>query len=275
MPVSDSAEQAYARWVALGKHHTMQYCARYAEVRNDPRLLLDGCRTIISTAWAYPRVDDSLIASYALVHDYHVVLRQRLEDVAAILVDQWGGSTRVVVDTAPMRERYWATRAGVGYIGVNNMLIVPGVGSYVFLAELLWTGRAEADEPCALDCGSCQACVRSCPGGALAGDGTVDARKCLSCLTIECSDPLPQGMLLPAMYGCDICQKVCPHNRHAAEQPTIFEHDAAIDEITPDTVMTMTSSHYRRLVSCSAMRRARLTMLQRNAQALMPQIMTK
>lgn len=274
-PVARDAVEAYARWVSEGKHHTMDYCAKYADVRSDPRLLLDGCHTVISTAWAYPRVDDTLIASYALVHDYHHVVRQKLEEIAADVTERWGGATRAVVDTAPMRERYWAVEAGVGYIGVNNMLIVPGVGSYVFLGELLWTGTVPADSPCAQSCAGCKACVRACPAQALSGNGTVDARKCLSCLTIECGDPLPEGLELCMMYGCDMCQRVCPHNRDAWDQPTVFTHDDAIDEITPDSVMTMTSSHYRKLVSHSAMRRVRLTQLQRNAQALSPSIKAK
>ncbi len=253
----------------------MEYCARYADVRNNPCLLLEGCRTVISTAWAYPRVDDTLIASYALVHDYHYVLKQKLEELATRIADHWGGSTRAVVDTAPMRERYWAVKAGVGFVGINNMLIVPGVGSYVFLAELLWTEAVAPDEQCTLSCAGCEACVKACPGGALDSDGTVDARRCLSCLTIETRDPLPEHLRLTMMYGCDVCQRVCPHNRDAAAQPTVFERDTAIDELTPESVMAMTSSHYRKVVSHSAMRRVRLSQLQRNAQALLPKTVTK
>lgn len=274
-PVSAEAMEVYARWISDGKHHTMDYCAKYADVRSDPRLLLDGCRTVISTAWAYPRVDRSLIASYALVHDYHYVVRGKLEEIAGAVTSRWGGSARAVVDTAPIRERYWAVEAGVGYIGVNNMLIVPGVGSYVFLGELLWTGTVAPDCRSTQSCGSCGACAAACPARAIATDGPVDARKCLSCLTIECNDPLPQGLELPMMYGCDICQRACPHNCDAWNQPTVFDHDAAIDHITPDSVMSMTSSHYRKLVSHSAMRRVRLTQLQRNARALSPSIKTK
>lgn len=266
--VSDEATLDYARWVSEGKHHTMDYCAKYDDVRNDPRLLLEGCRTVVSTAWAYPRVDDSLIASYALVHDYHYVLKQRLSAVADVLTERWGGQARIVVDTAPMRERYWAVQSGVGYVGVNNMLIVPDVGSYVFLAELLWTMDVEPDRPCTLTCLKCGRCVKACPAQALDGSGAVDARRCLSCLTIESSLPLPQDVQLPMMYGCDICQRVCPHNAHAADQAGVFVHDTAIDEITPASVMEMTPSHYKRVVSHSAMRRVRLTQLQRNAMAL-------
>lgn len=269
-PVDDGAARIYSRWIARGCHGSMDYLARYGDVRRHPALLLDGARTLVMCAFAYGTgVRSPLFADYALGDDYHTVLREALAPVASALEEAVPGTaTRICVDTAPLRERYWAQRAGVGFIGLNNQLIVPGIGSAVFLAALLWTGDAAPDAPCTASCTGCGACVRACPGKALDGHGGMDARRCLSYLTIEYRDALPDGISLPGrIYGCDICRDVCPLGKGATEvnvlpalrpRPEILALDIAAVRALDRPAFSAT---FRR----SAIKRAKLDGLLRNA----------
>lgn len=217
-PVSREAVSQYAAWTASGRHGPMGYMTNYDEVRSDPRLLLDGAMSIIIAAFPYWYPDPQWrsrrrIARYARGEDYHSVVRRRLLNVASAISEQFGGTTRVCVDTAPLRERYWAVKAGLGFIGRNNTLIIPGAGSYFFLGEILTTLELKSDEPCSLSCGDCLGCVKACPAGALDEPGALDARRCLSCLSIELRGDFPDGTNLRGrLAGCDTCQEVCPHN---------------------------------------------------------------
>ena len=268
----------YERWITTGRHGTMDYCARYQDVRTHPALLLEGARTVISCAFCYnsgiePQPDGPTIARYALGADYHYVLKDRLNRLGEWITARYGGQTRALVDTAPMRERYWAVQAGIGFIGLNNQLIIPGAGSYFFLGELLWTGEVPPDEPCRLSCDGCGRCVKACPGGALDGCGGCDARRCLSYLTIEhrsAPDEMPDSIPRHGyVYGCDICQRVCPHNAKAP-LTTIeeFTPDPRKINLKPDDIRTMTSSGYKRFTAGSAMRRIPLKRLQYNMSIL-------
>lgn len=264
----------YCSWIAGRRHGTMTYMERYGDIRRDPRLLLEGARSMICCAFSYYtsalRQPGALsIARYALGKDYHDIVRRRLEAVAERIRLRYGGETRVCVDTAPLYERYWAARAGLGVIGLNNQLIIPGAGSYFFLGEILTTAplnsTADISEPPA--CEQCGRCVRACPTGALNPDGSCDASRCLSYLTIENRDEFPDGTDLHGrFYGCDCCAEACPHN---ANPPL-----CAIDELKPnprllsltaDEVIAMTREEYTDLFRGSAMKRAKLSGLQRNA----------
>ena len=266
-PVGEAAVRLYDSWIARGNNATMDYCGKYADVRSDPRLLLEGARTIICCAFPYEsQARSPIISRYALGLDYHHALKERLGALAENIKAAYGGECRAVVDTAPMRERYWAVKAGIGFVGVNNQLIIPGMGSYFFLGELLWTGEAEPDSPCGLHCINCRRCVIFCPGKALDGKGGCDARKCVSYLTIEHRGELPAGANLAGKaYGCDICQQVCPHNRVEPTPPLPeFAPDPEIMALTPENLQAMTPSHYKKLTASSAMRRAPLHQLLRN-----------
>lgn len=208
----------------------------------------------------------AMIASYAWGRDYHYAVKHRLTQLGEYIASAFGGECRPLVDTAPIRERYWAVKAGVGFVGVNNQLIVRGAGSYFFLGELLWTGSLTPDIPDNGTCHGCMACVRACPGKALDGKGGCDARRCVSYLTIEHRGEIPEGCdLQGSIYGCDICQRVCPHNAlHPVSELPEFEPDPAIMSLTADEIATMTPSHYKKLVSHSAMRRVPLSQLRRN-----------
>lgn len=267
-PVDPEAVERYRRWLSEGRHGEMAYLEKYDDVRCDPSLLLEGSRTLISCAFNYtPAVHHPHIADYALGRDYHEVVRELLSDFAAWLRGRYGGETRVCVDTAPLRERYWAVKAGVGYLGLNNYLIVPGAGASFFLGEVLWTGEVEPDEPCRLHCRGCGACVRACPAGALAADGYVDARRCLSYLTIEHRGDLPSGTPLGEhLYGCDVCRLVCPECTGAPVTDIgDFRPSSALMALDRERIANLTQDDFSALFRHSAIRRAKLAGLRRNA----------
>lgn len=215
--VDRQAADRYARWIERGGHGELHYMERHGELRLDPRRLLPGCHTIVSAAWLYnpPCLRDAslpYLARYAYSRDYHKALRSVLRPLTRQIEARYGCATRICIDSAPVMERYWAVKSGVGFCGRNGLLIVPGAGSRVFLTELLLTLELPPDTPCTLSCAGCGECVRACPAAALCGDGTTDCRRCISALTIEVPGSavsLPQATLA----GCDVCQDVCPHNR--------------------------------------------------------------
>ena len=179
-------------------------------------------------------------------------------------------ATRPCVDSAPIRERYWAQRAGIGFVGRNNCLILPGKGSYYFLGEIVTTASLSPDEPCTMSCGDCGRCVEVCPSGALRDVGGADCNRCLSCLLIENHDEsLPEwvsGVAGDRVVGCDECQLCCPHNAHA--EPTTIEDFApteAVMTLTRERIMAMTGGGFRRTFAHSAISRLRLKTLRRNA----------
>lgn len=300
--VPASQQKIYECWLAEGRNAGMEYMARYADVRRNPSLLIennacagesgaegnDSCaRTLIVCAFAYadgstPR--HALIADYALSDDYHNVLRRRLQPVAAALeAAVQGSATRICVDTAPLRERFWASRAGVGYIGLNNQLIVPGIGSAVVLGTLLWTEVVTPDASLEhRTCRRCGRCVATCPGGALTADGAMDCRRCLSYLTIEHRGALPVGTRLPGrIYGCDICRHVCPEgNPDTAANPEgkaaknivceEFAPRAAVMALDAEAIAAMTPADFSSIFGGSAVKRAKLEGLQRNLRAAVP-----
>ncbi len=267
--VDASAADGLRAWLAAGRHASMAYMERYEAIRLDPRLLLDGALTVISLAFSYRQPDGlhhPFIADYALGQDYHSALRRRLQPMVEALAEL-GAKARVCVDSAPILERYWAVRAGIGFVGRNHQLIVPNVGSDVLLAEIITTLQIEPDSACQLSCDACNVCISACPGQALCADGSFDARRCLSYLTIEHRGDLPQGCdLCGKVYGCDDCRRVCPHNRCAA--PALideFRPDPHIMAIDAETLAAMSSNAYRHLTANSAMSRVPLKQLLRNA----------
>ncbi|MCC8038118.1 MAG: tRNA epoxyqueuosine(34) reductase QueG [Bacteroidales bacterium] len=257
--------ESYRRWLAEGCHGTMEYLEKYDAIRSDPRQLLPGATTVISLAFNYylpPRVAAGSIAMYAQGMDYHWVVKERLQRLAEMIP----GESRVCVDTAPLRERWWAQRAGVGFIGRSGMLVVPGQGTHFFLGEILTTAEFPPDEPCRVTCGTCRRCVDACPAQAICGDGTIDARRCLSYLTIEHRGDFPPGTDLHGhLYGCDVCADCCPHNRGAvATTIPEFHPREALLAMTDDRWQRLTSGDWRRLTRGSAMSRLSLSGIRRN-----------
>lgn len=276
-PVTAQDEQLYLDWIAQGKHGEMDYLDRWHDVRRDPRLLLDGAKSVIMAAFRYPGSQEVTgnegplrWARYALGKDYHEVVRERLTHTAHQISETTGAACRVTVDTAPLRERYWAQRAGIGYMGLNGQLIVPGAGSWVVLGGIITTLELQPDKPATGTCLGCMKCVMACPGQALNGNGSVDARRCMSYLTIESRNPdaLDGIDLKGRVYGCDVCQEVCPMN--------IDVTGNIIDEFTPrkeiialsrDRIASMEQADFSRIFSHSAIKRTKLAGLRRNARS--------
>ena len=218
-----------AWWIDAGLAGCMEdWLRRHLPLRARPESLLTGARSVIMLATDYaaendPRRSDpnrGQLARYALGEDYHGLLRQRLNSLGAWLEERVPGCrTRGVVDSAPLSERELAARAGLGWFGKNTMLIDPRAGSYFFLSGLLTTLPFPPDQPIAVDhCGSCTACLDACPTGALPEPRLLDANRCLSALTIEDRGTVPADLRSGFgnwVFGCDICQEVCPWNRHA------------------------------------------------------------
>lgn len=257
-PAEPAAVAQHARWIAAGGHADMGYLANYPDVRANPALLLPGAKSMVIVAFPYfNREPFQLpIALYARGRDYHEVVRERLTPLGEAL----GGEYRICVDSAPLRERYWAERAGLGRIGRNNQLIVPGLGSYCFIGTMLTTAdlperRPFADLPD--PCGDCQRCVTACPGHALHPDGAaLTAARCISYLTIEGRMPLPDH--LRGHFGCDICQQVCPHNQGI---PTTalpeFLPRPELAALSPADFAALSNSALRRLTAHSPLARSR------------------
>lgn len=272
--------EKYTRWLGRGAAGGMDYLSNYPELRRNPAVMSEGARTVMVCAFSYYHGETqhpqaARIAMYAHGSDYHEVLRKRLEPVAALLRDA-GHTARVCVDSAPVLERYWAVQAGVGFIGRNRMLIVPGKGSYFFLAEILTSAELEPDAPCTLSCAGCGRCVAACPGGALRADGGFDARRCLSYLTIEHRGGMPpkvdgrpvSAVLGRRLYGCDTCQEVCVHN--SSPIPTEideFRLRPALKNITRADVLEMTQERFSTLFAHSPVKRVKLEGLKRDAAA--------
>jgi epoxyqueuosine reductase len=219
----------YLDWIAAGHHGEMAYMAREDAVRRrvDPTEALDGCRTIIVVSQLYGPgsdrtndADSAIVARYAEGRDYHDVFEERLDRLVESLEEiRPDVRARRYVDYGPVMERDHAQRAGLGWIGKNTMLIDPGLGSYLMLGELLTDLEIEPDDPFLPDrCGTCTRCIDACPTDAILPDRTIDSRRCISYLTIELKGSIPVD-LRPAIgnrvFGCDICQEVCPWNTDA------------------------------------------------------------
>ena len=274
-PVDDEAVARYDHWIELGHNGCMQWAAGHRDLRRDPSLLLEGAQTVISLALNYYPTrfqppEAMRVAYYAYGRDYHEVLREKLTELAHFIEQITHCATRPCVDSAPIRERYWAQRAGLGFIGRNNCLIIPGKGSYFFLGEIVTTAQLPPDEPCMLSCGDCGRCIEACPSGALTGDGAADASRCLSCLLIENHDEqLPDWVAQVVgdkVVGCDECQLCCPHNAHAvATTVSDFAPADAVMSLTRDRIAQMSAGDFKRTFAHSAISRLRHKTLRRNA----------
>src|SRR5437867_9835488 len=215
---------AFARWLEAGHAATMDYLARGRDDRLDPDRLLPGCRSVVAVALAYARDDDpswAPVARYARGRDYHDVMRPRLLELAEFIGQTAGGDVRcrAAVDTSALLERDLAARAGLGWIGKNTNLLDPSIGSYFFIGTVLTTAELEWDERLPDRCGTCTACLDACPTQAFVGSYALDARRCIAYLTIEHRGDIPEEFreaIGEWVFGCDVCQDVCPWNRKAA-----------------------------------------------------------
>ncbi len=266
------------RFLDEGRHGEMEYLENTREVRVDPRhdRMLAGAKSVIVLASSYARPEPlkgptpGRVARYAQGRDYHNVLGKRAQKLARVLREA-GYQTRSSVDTLPVLERAWAQRAGIGFIGKNCCLIVPGLGSHVLLTALITTAELAADEPMRERCGRCRACLDACPTGAFLAERDMDARRCISYLTIEqdapIAEPLREGVGA-WIFGCDVCQDVCPFNaaaRPASSPSEPFAPDARWDRYDAAELLTLDDEAFRSYAQGSPVARAGRISLARNA----------
>jgi epoxyqueuosine reductase len=262
-------------WLARGYHGKMDYMARNRELRTDPGLLVPGARSVISLLYNYypardlSREGEYKVAKYAYGEDYHKVLRKKLKLLMHRIRDEVGEiDGRVFVDSAPVMERQWAARAGLGWIGKNTLLLNRRLGSYFFIAELIVDIELEYDGPVKDYCGTCRRCLDACPTGAFPQPGVLDASRCISYFTIELREHIPPGLheqFQNWIFGCDICQDVCPWNRFAKphNEPDFDPSETLVGMRTSDWER-LDEEEFLRIFENSALRRAGIAGLRRN-----------
>ena len=276
---ADAVDEAdlLAEWLARGRHGTMRWMENWRDKRVDPRLLVEGCRSVVSVGLVYYRPDreapqpaGTKVARYAWGPDYHRVLKDKLHALLArgrALDPAFEG--RAFTDSGPVMERWWAERAGLGWRGKNTLLLNKRLGSFFFLGELLV--RAELDpDPAGVDhCGTCTRCIDACPTGAIVAPHELDARRCISYRTIEHREalaPAEEEGVGEWLFGCDICQDVCPWNREAPESGEDgFRARAAAWPPSLDDVLTMRGEQFDARFGDTAIERTRRRGLVRNA----------
>jgi epoxyqueuosine reductase len=263
--------KTFENWLDEGRHGEMKYLAdeRSRLRRADPKLILPECKSILVLGIPYtpppPLAEGSgergRLASYAWGDDYHLILPEKLKALAAFIEEQVGHPipNRWYTDTGPILERDLAQRAGLGWIGKNTCFINPRAGSYFLLAEILLGIELEPDAPFVTDhCGACTRCIEACPTGCILPDRTLDARRCISYLTIELRDDIPED-LRPLMgdwiFGCDVCQMVCPWNRFASRGDAVFADKEPPLSLTDELLLTPEA--FNRRFERSPVKRAR------------------
>jgi epoxyqueuosine reductase len=282
-PVGSHRELGFLRhWLDRGFAGEMQYMRRSADRRADVRAVLPSARSVIALGTVY-NVDrpysteiadpaTALIARYAWGDDYHDVIQRRMEALLEWMREQAGVAfdARAYVDTGPVQERVYAQYAGLGWIGRNTCVINPELGSWFFLSEILCSLDLEPDVPALDQCGTCRLCLDACPTGALVEPYVLDSTRCLSYLTIEVREGIPEGSRVSVgshAYGCDVCQEVCPWNLHGGEDAnpaSPWLPRAAFDQPSLAALWRLPDAELRAALKKSAMTRAGVKRLRRN-----------
>jgi epoxyqueuosine reductase len=269
-------------WLQQGAHGKMAYMENHFDLRIDPTLLVPGAKSVICLTFNYftPKKQHDpeapKISRYAYGEDYHHVVKDRLNTLLAFMQEQIGEiNGRCFVDSAPVLEREWARRAGIGWNGRNTLTIHPKRGSNFFLAEIICDLPLLYDDPIRDHCGTCRRCIDACPTQAISQEGyLLDASRCISYLTIELREEIPrefQDQTDNWMFGCDVCQDVCPWNRFAKqhEEPALEPHPDLLD-LTKRDWIELTEETFGRVFRKSAVKRAKFAGLQRNIRFLFP-----
>lgn len=269
---ADTEALFFDRWIAEGYHAGMKYMENYRDIRLNPAGLIEGARSVISVALNYypaqkQSPDAPRISYYAYGKDYHIVLKDKLRQLWQYITEELLPSiepvpeARAFTDSAPLLERYWAWKAGLGWIGKNTNLIIPGKGSFFFLGEIVTTLELDYDSPQENRCGDCRRCLDACPTGALESAGHLNANKCISYLTIEHKGDIPSELasrLGNRLYGCDTCQEVCPWNRFAVPtREEAFTPSPAFLSFKKEDLADFTREDYNRIFARSAVKRAK------------------
>ena len=268
------------QWLKNNMHGEMQYMENHFDKRLDPRLLVDGAKSVISLGLNYYTEQlqaDPLapkISKYAYGADYHHVIKEKLKQLLQFInenIGEVGG--RAFVDSAPVLDKAWARKAGLGWIGKNTNLINKQLGSFFFLCELIVDLELEYDiEPTADHCGTCTRCIDACPTEAIVGPYVVDGSKCISYLTIELKNEIPaefKGKMDNWMFGCDICQDVCPWNRFSVlhSQPAFTPHPDLL-HLSATDLHEITEETFQKVFKNSAVKRTKFSGLKRNIEFL-------
>ncbi|MEE1944406.1 tRNA epoxyqueuosine(34) reductase QueG [Pedobacter sp. KR3-3] len=269
-------------WLNNNRHGEMAYMENHFDKRLDPRLLVEGAKSVVSLTLNYftpaKQLDSEApkISKYAYGTDYHTVIKEKLKELLAFINDEIGEvSGRCFVDSAPVMDKAWAQKAGLGWRGKNANLISKDAGSFFFLAELIIDLELEYDKPFVADhCGSCTRCIDACPTDAIVAPYTVDGSKCISYLTIELKNEIPaefKGKMENWMFGCDICQDVCPWNRFATpHQEPAFEPTHELLQLKKTELVDLTDEVFKQVFKGSAVKRTKFSGLKRNIDFLKP-----
>jgi len=262
-------------WLKKGFQGEMSYLENNFDKRLDPSLLVEGAKSVISLTYNYfPEVqqteDSYKLAKYAYGQDYHHVIKAKLQELMSFIHEEIGEvSGRVFTDSAPILERAWAQKSGLGWNGKHSLLIQKQQGSFFFLAEMILDLDLEYDSPFTTDhCGSCTKCIDACPTQAILPNNTVDGSKCISYFTIELKNELPntvKGKFDDWMFGCDICQDVCPWNRFSkAHSEPLFNAHPDLLQMSKNDWQEITEEVFRKVFQKSAVKRTKFSGLTRN-----------
>lgn len=266
-------ESNLERWLRAGHNGQMDWMARNVGMRLDPRELVPGAKSVVSLAYNYftgakqADPDAPKLSMYAFGRDYHKVVKQRMKPLMAFIKEQYGDvAMRCFTDSAPILEKAWAQKAGIGWRGKHTLVIRQGQGSYFFLGEIVLDLDLEPDAPATDHCGTCTRCIDACPTEAITPYGLI-SNKCITYNTIELKGPIPgdAGDFRNWAFGCDICQQVCPWNRFSTphHEPD-FAPRRELMELTADEWHALSEERYERLFFGSPVKRAKYGGLMRN-----------
>lgn len=262
-------------WLNKAYHGEMAYMANHFDKRLDPTLLVPGAKSVVSLIYNYypveklPEGNNYKIAKYAYGTDYHFVIKDKLKTLLEELKQEIGEiNGRIFVDSAPVMERQWAAKSGIGWRGKNSLLINKNMGSFFFLAELIIDLELEPDGPAKDYCGTCTRCLDTCPTEAILSPGVLDGSKCISYLTIELKNEIPSAFKEKTegwIFGCDICQDVCPWNRFSKPtRETKFQPHPGLKEMNKEEWHELTKEVFNRVFKNSAVKRTKFEGLKRN-----------
>lgn len=262
------------KWLSQGKHGKMDYMANHFDKRLDPRLLVPGAKSVVSLMYNYFTIETQnegspKISKYAYGEDYHEVIKQKLREFWEKMEARFGQvEGRIFVDSAPVLEKAWAKKSGLGWVGKNTNLISKQQGSFFFLSELIIDLELEADGPIKDYCGTCTACIDACPTDAIVAPYEVDGSKCISYFTIELKEAIPnevKGKMDDWMFGCDVCQDVCPWNRFSKQHnEPLFNPKTQLLQFTREEWRELSEEVFKELFRRSPVKRTKYEGLKRN-----------
>lgn len=269
----------FESWLNKNYNGEMSYMENYFDKRLDPRLLVEGSKSVISLSYNYfPEedlfgIDQLKISKYAYGEDYHEIIKEILREMVAELQEEIGDfQYRVFTDSAPILERSWARKSGIGWVGKNANLITKQTGSFYFLAEIICDLELQTDHSTTDHCGSCRKCIDACPTNAIVSDRVIDGSKCISYATIELKNEIPDSFknkMEDWMFGCDICQDVCPWNRFAKpHQQEKFKPNSYLKNLEKSDWKELSQELFSEIFRKSPVKRTKFAGLKRNIEFL-------